>query len=234
MLKFSSFLALFFIFQISFSQNTQLIPHFNWSNPTTFKISASPIITGYGIKSDSISKANDNKIFYKYDNAYYEISTWADYYNWHVKEYWYLWETPEAYQYYYLTNDDYAMSAFVATHFTGSYYPAKVQPTYNGKIIGMNYSKYAVNEKQINKLKKEANNRSKHKSTYKKNRISTAQKLNNPNYTTRSTSSSSKSYEAPNNSSMIHRNIKNSLMTGSPSPQISTAKPVSNRSKAIK
>ena len=61
-----------------FSQSTHTVEYFNWSNPNTFNLSPSPVITGYGFYSDSLSEVFDDKTFYEYNNEYYCIGDWWD------------------------------------------------------------------------------------------------------------------------------------------------------------
>jgi len=101
-----------------------VIRYDNWSNPYYFN---SPIVTGYGEYSDSLSKVYDGKSFYIYDNEYYLIESWADYYLWFTKRFWYNFTNPELYEVYYITDNDYGMASYIASHYNGAYYPSLIK-----------------------------------------------------------------------------------------------------------
>lgn len=161
--KFIIFLALI-VCQLSYSQNSKYISYLNWSDTNAFLLSQSPRITGYGPKSDSISKANNNKAYYLLNNVYYEINSWADYYNWYVQKYWYQWNSPDLYQYFYYVNDDFGMANYVVMNFIGKRYPAKIIPTVSGRIIKSNKktTRYVSSDMEVQKLNKELARKSKY------------------------------------------------------------------------
>ena len=110
----------------SFGQN-KTIPYYDWSNPSAFKMGPSPKLTGYGYYSDSLSNVYDGTTFYVYDNEYYAIDSWADYYLWYTKKYSHLFTEPALYEYYYSAKDDYNMASYIASdNYKGTYYPANI------------------------------------------------------------------------------------------------------------
>ncbi len=143
------------------AQKIHTVAWYNWSNTTSYQLSATPIITGYGKYSDSLSKANNGIIFYVCNEEYYPISTWAEYYLWFVNKYWYNFTDPQLYEYYYLTKDDYEMARYIAGRsFQGHYYPSRINITFIDKEVDINRlsanSKYiALNDKKVKKLEKQ-------------------------------------------------------------------------------
>ncbi|OFX20911.1 MAG: hypothetical protein A2041_05495 [Bacteroidetes bacterium GWA2_31_9b] len=140
-----------------FSQSITKIDYFNWSNPNTFNTSPGPSIKGYGFYSDSLSQANDGKIFYEFNNEYYCIESWADYYYWFTKAYKNMFEEPQLYEYYYWVNDDYGMASYIASNkYLGKYYPSSIQVNLKGLTTEdnrLNSNKYIPeNENKINEL----------------------------------------------------------------------------------
>lgn len=125
-----------------FSQSTLTIEYFNWSNPVTFDLSPSPIISGYGTYSDSLSEAFDGKTFYEYNDEYYCIESWADYYYWFTKKHSHQFTDPQQYEFYYLLKDDLGMTSYIASHkYLGNYYPS---------LINLNFGNVSV---KCNRLK---------------------------------------------------------------------------------
>ncbi len=117
-----------FTCQFVFSQSNHTVLYSNWSDSNTFKLSPSPLITGYGFYSDSLSKVFDGKTFYEHNNEYYCIDSWADYYYWFTKEYWYQFNDTQLYEYYYLSEDNYGMASYIASNkYLGKYYPSLIQ-----------------------------------------------------------------------------------------------------------
>jgi len=140
-----------------FSQSITAIDYFNWSNPNTYNLSPTPVITGYGYYSDSLSKVNDGKTFFEHNEEYYLIESWADYYYWYVNKFSYQFDDPDLYKYYYWINDDYGMVSYiVGDKYKAEYYPSLITVNFNDLSIKCNKlkdTKYiAVNEKQIFKL----------------------------------------------------------------------------------
>lgn len=131
----------FFLTQALYSQKAPTIVYYNWSNPTTFELSPSPIIKGYGYYSDSLSTVYNGKRFYEYNREYYCIQSWADYYYWFTKEYWYRFKNPDLYEYYYMTKDDYGMASYIASsNYLGRYYPS---------LITLNFGDMNVKENRL-------------------------------------------------------------------------------------
>lgn len=149
-----------FTCQFVFSQSTHTVEYFNWSNPNTFNLSPSPIITGYGIYSDSLSKAFDGKTFYEHNNDYYCIESWADYYYWFTQEYSYKFNDAELYEYYYWIKDDYGMTSYIASYkYLGKYYPSLIKLNFgdltvkNNRLINDRF--FAQNDKEIERFNKQ-------------------------------------------------------------------------------
>ncbi len=110
-----------------FSQSTLTIEYYNWSSPTTYCLSPSPIIAGYGTYSDSLSDIFNGKTFYEYNDEYYCIESWADYYYWFTKKYSNQFSDPQLYAFYYWTKDDLGMTSYIASHnYLGNYYPSLI------------------------------------------------------------------------------------------------------------
>ncbi len=116
-----------------------LVTYYNWSNPTSYKVSPSPIINGFGSLSDSLSKAHSDSTFYEYNGEYYPITCWADYYLWYVNKYWYHFDQPDLYEYFYTIKDDYAMARYICdNNFTGPEYPSRIAVSFPGQDICTN------------------------------------------------------------------------------------------------
>lgn len=127
-MKKTTFLTLLLLASFGlFSQSTHTIEYYNWSDPETFNIGPSPIIKGYGSYSDSLSNAFNGKIFYEYNNEYYCIESWADYYYWFTQAYRHQFEDPQLYEYYYFAKDDYGMASYIASNkYRGKFYPSNI------------------------------------------------------------------------------------------------------------
>lgn len=123
--------VLFILFVIpvaltGWAQFVYKVPYYDWSSTTAFMLSPQPLITGYGPYSDSLSDANNGRIYYVYEDEYYPIQNWADYYYWYTKKYWYLFESPLLYEYYYITGNDLEMAKYIAGYYHGRYYPSTI------------------------------------------------------------------------------------------------------------
>ena len=143
-----------------FSQTLTTIDYYKWSDPEAFQLSPSPRITGYGYYSDSLSKIFDGKTFYEHNGEYYLIESWADYYYWFVKEYWFKFQDPQLYDYYYWGADDRGMASYIASNkYLGKYYPSSIfvdfgdKPLLNNRLAENEY--FADDDKEIEALKKE-------------------------------------------------------------------------------
>lgn len=85
----------------------------DWSSPMAFDWSH-PKIRGYGDLSDSLNRIYPDRDFYVFNEKYYAINSWADYYYWFTKKYWYRFNRPVGeYEAYYLIGDDQFMMEFV-------------------------------------------------------------------------------------------------------------------------
>jgi hypothetical protein len=143
-----------------FSQTSKTIDYFNWSNPSIFHTSPSPIITGYGTYSDSLSLVFEGKAFYEYNDEYYCIESWADYYFWFTQKYWFEFNDPGLYEYYYWTKDDFGMTSYIASHkYLGKYYPSLIKLNFGNTAVEenrLNTNRYiAQNTKAINEFSKQ-------------------------------------------------------------------------------
>ncbi|MBA7699277.1 hypothetical protein ES703_107968 [subsurface metagenome] len=146
-----------------FCQANRTIDWYNWSDPITYLLSPNPVITGYGVLSDSLSEIHDGKTFYEYNNDYYSIETWADYYYWFTKKYWYQFREPQLYEFYYLTENDYGMASYIAGgYYRGYYYPSRIAIRFTGRIVGKNRlgnnRHFAKNSKEITRLDRRLKN----------------------------------------------------------------------------
>lgn len=107
----------------------------DWSNPLIFRYSPSPLITGYGEKSDSL-KAVHGSTFYELENEYVAIESWADYYYWFTKKYDVLFRQPASvYETYYFLNDLNGMIKFVFfnENYKGDYFPSAIRIQFDTK-----------------------------------------------------------------------------------------------------
>jgi len=206
-------LTLLGIFSLgAFCQEISTLNYSKWSDPDTYKLSPSPSIKGYGFYSDSLSEAFDGKTFFEYNNEFYCIESWADYYYWFTKQYNHIFEDPQLYEYYYLSNDDYGMASYIASNkYLGKYYPSSINLNFDNHISEnrlSNDSFIARSEKEIEvlrrKLKKSTaveNNEIKHEAPMifekEKKQKSNIHKNNNSNnketFTSPDANSSSKS-----------------------------------------
>lgn len=141
---------------LGFGQLLHTVPYFDWSSKTAFELSPPPLIKGYGYYSDSLSKAHDGVQFYEYNQVYYPIETWADYYYWFTDAYWFMFEVPQLYDYYYLTDNDLEMARFVACNYTGRYYPTRLRIDLMGNRQGYNRTRKGmslpVNDKRETRM----------------------------------------------------------------------------------
>ncbi|RLD80614.1 MAG: hypothetical protein DRJ10_07195 [Bacteroidetes bacterium] len=216
---------------------------YNWSNPETFLLSPPPLITGWGVHSDSLSHTFNGKMFYEFNGEYYPISNWAEYYLWFVNKYWYNFTDPQLYEYYYLQNDDYEMARYIAgDNYQGYYYPSRINITFVGKDVDVNRlnanSKYiASNDKKVKKLEKQVtfseeqykkehdikkNEQIGNKNQAKLHKIETKNELNNKEYKHKT-----------NNNSSTNGNSSGNTMKSEGIPSSNTQKK-SSGSKTIK
>lgn len=152
--------SILLISQLSFCQINHIVEYSKWSDPTTFNISPSPIIKGYGYYSDSLSNIFEGKIFYEHNEEYYCIENWADYYYWFTQEYSYKFNDPQLYEYYYWAGDNFGMASYIAgINYLGKYYPSLITLSFadltvkNNKLIDDRY--FAKSDKKIKKFNKE-------------------------------------------------------------------------------
>ncbi len=134
--------ALIILIVFAINANSQIIhniPYYNWSNKVAFMTSPSPLVTGYGLYSDSLSNVNDGINFYEYNGEYYPIETWADYYYWYVKKYWYQFDDPGLYEFYYLAEDDFGMAQYICSNsYRGRMYPTRFVVSFPGRSVYVN------------------------------------------------------------------------------------------------
>ena len=213
------------------AQTKNEVPYFKWSNPITYQVSPSPIVTGYGKYSDKLSKENDGKIFYEYDGEYYLIETWADYYYWYTKKYWFNFNKPQVYEFFYYTKNDFEMANYVASNFIGEYYPTKITVSFTGKHVKKNrmsdFSNFAINDEQI----RIARNTNVEESNY--NRLSSkgtknisSNRIKNVDYSnfgrSNTTKSSYSTYKSGSTSSLVNRGSYNNAGSQSYKPSTSS------------
>lgn len=161
-------IILLFILTFSFSmvksQSTHKIPYYNWSSPQSYVLSPSPAIKGYGEFSDSLANAYSVQEVYVHNGQYFLVNSWADYYLWYTTKYWFHFEMPELYHFHYYNNDNYQMTKYIATNFTGTYFPSRIAVTSendlelftqwsNKKMISSSDKKQT---KYINRINKQA------------------------------------------------------------------------------
>lgn len=105
-----------------YSQNT-LLSIDNWSDSTVFRWSH-PTVRGYGQFSDSLANAIPGKAeFYEYQETYYSVNSWADYYYWFTNAYWYRFKRPVGeYEVFYLLGDNFMMVDWLNSQY-GSLFP---------------------------------------------------------------------------------------------------------------
>jgi hypothetical protein len=121
------------------SQRLYTVPYYDWSNHTAFMLSPSPLISGYGYFSDSLSKAHPDTTFYEYGGEYYPIMSWADYYFWYVRKFWYQFNEPSIYEFYYITGNDYGMAQYICgNYFEGYMYPSRIVVSFPNKFVEVN------------------------------------------------------------------------------------------------
>lgn len=109
-------LTIIILFLVAFSSNAQdLLSIQNWSDSIAFRWSH-PTIRGYSALSDSLADAiPGNAEFYYHDGSYYAITSWADYYYWFTKAYWYRFDQPVAeYEVFYVLGDNFMMVDWLA------------------------------------------------------------------------------------------------------------------------
>ena len=160
LMKKSLLLFVFIVFaSILYGQKLNTIEYYNWSNSTAFKLTKSPIITGYGIYSDSLSKAYDGLTFYEYNGTYYKVENWADYYFWYVNKYWWQFIEPDLYEYFYYAGDDYGMVSYIASKaYRAEYYPSEMKINMFNNVNNRLHNEefLAVNEESRDKVVKNA------------------------------------------------------------------------------
>lgn len=169
------------------AQKTQFVQWYNWSNPVSFQLSLSPLITGYGPHSDSLSTAFDGTTFYEYDGEYYQVKSWADYYHWYVNKFWFNFNEPELYEHYYQIQDDFQMAKYIAgKNYLGRYYPSRIYISFLNRDVETNRlsekSRYiASNDKKVKKLEKqiEFSEEQYQKNHYKADKNNMVEKHNN-------------------------------------------------------
>ncbi|MBN2521842.1 MAG: hypothetical protein JXB24_01145 [Bacteroidales bacterium] len=170
------------------SQPVRVVSYYEWSDPIAFQLSRNPLITGYGEYSDSLSQVYDGMIFYEYDGAYYGIESWADYYYWYTKKYWYYFDQPELYEFFYLTGNDYGMASYIAgNYYRCHYYPSLIslrftdrKPEYN-RLRDTRY--FAQSDIEVKRLNKALDNAFVKKLNLSQKMNSSCQTHNNYSYT---------------------------------------------------
>ena len=122
-----------------YSQKLYTVSYYKWSDHATFLMSPPPFKTGHGKLSDSLSKAHPDTTFYQLDGDYYPITSWADYYFWYVKKYWYEFINPEVYEFFYHMKNDYGMAKYICSeNFIGEKYPSGFVLSFPDKEVDQN------------------------------------------------------------------------------------------------
>lgn len=130
------------------------VPYYNWSNPNIYQISPRPIIRGNTYTSDSIAEVLDFQEVYEHNGEFYPINSWADYYFWYTTKYSFNFDSPDLYEYYYYTKNDYNMVKYLVSNFTGSYYPARISVSIEGEPeISSRYNKKILDNNPKQELK---------------------------------------------------------------------------------
>lgn len=164
-------LAFLFVSEFSFSQSSGSIAYYYWSDPMTYKRTRRPLISAYGPLSDSLSNEYDGNDFFEHNDTYYQVNSWADYYLWFTKEYWWQFNHPVQYEFFYYAKDNLGMVTYLATNFVGTWYPAPVKVNFLNHSPNVNKicnPKYHVkNSRQLARLNRELENPPK-KNTVKK------------------------------------------------------------------
>lgn len=128
----------------------------NWSDSTTFRWSH-PTIRGYSTLSDSLAQAVPGKAeFYYHDGSYYAVNSWADYYNWFTKAYWYRFNRPVVeYETFYLLGDNFMMVDWLLNQYNSKEYPdlMTVEDPFNRRVVAFN-SLY-FDKRELRKLSNE-------------------------------------------------------------------------------
>ncbi|WP_462247461.1 hypothetical protein [Ekhidna sp.] len=115
-------LALILLSLVSYSQSV-LINTSRWDSPVAFENSSTPTIKAFGEHSDSL-KAIYGVQFLYHNGNYFHLTTWADYYLWFTQKYSYLFYlSPELYQNYYESGNNYAMMDYVFNFYRGDILP---------------------------------------------------------------------------------------------------------------
>jgi hypothetical protein len=148
MKKLISFIIISLWISSLYSQRLHTVPYYDWDNHTAFMLSPSPIICGYGLLSDSLSKAHKDTTFYEYNGDYYPIESWADYFYWYVNKYWYQFNVPELYEYFYETGNNYEMARYICGDGFKEYmYPCRIVLDFRNHNVPVNYlSRQCVKE----------------------------------------------------------------------------------------
>jgi len=209
------FLLLIFTFNISFlyGQKEVVIHMNNWDSPVAFDLSTPPLIIGYGPESENLSKIY-NVQFYFYDNNYYKISSWADYYLWYTQKYHFEFTNPELYQNSYDNGDNLAMIKFIKGNIKTDRFPSViilstsmssdkwVSNDKSTEAIGWNNKK--ANRNEISSDLKNSFDKEETYSQYISNKNKSINQKNsnsiNNNFHTKTSSRSSYSNTAKNNS----------------------------------
>lgn len=104
----------------------QTVSYVDWDNEVIYELSQRPLIIGVGKYTPELYKQT-GKTFYEYNDNYFQINSWADYYNWYTQKYWFQFRNPTDYQNYYNAKDNYQMAKFVATNYLENVYPTRFQ-----------------------------------------------------------------------------------------------------------
>jgi hypothetical protein len=148
MKKFICIIIISLLISNVYSQRLHYVPYYDWNSHTAFMLSPSPLITGQGLYSDSLSRAHNDSTFYEYNGVYYPITSWADYFYWYVDKYWYQFNFPELYKFYYESGNNLEMARYICGDGFKEYmYPCRIVLDFRNQDVPINYlSRQCVKE----------------------------------------------------------------------------------------
>lgn len=119
------------------------IPLNKWYDSTTF-VRATPLVVGFGERSDELSKKHGGMLIFEFNDEYYGINCLADYYFWFTKKYEFLFRKDiSIYQKYYEARNPYGMASFIKHNYKGKMLPVKFRIPYFPYIPYTDYGGYS-------------------------------------------------------------------------------------------
>ena len=107
-----------------YSQSSILINQNRWSDPVAWQNSSTPTLKAFGDHSDSLKSVYGSEFLF-YNQRYYHVNSWADYYLWFTQKYSYMFNlSADLYQFYYNAEDNYAMMDYVFNFYRGDILPS--------------------------------------------------------------------------------------------------------------